>query len=527
MKRAFVLLALVSACAHGPAKPEAAATPMKVETVKPVAPAAPPEPLLAPPLKTPAPLTLVKIPTDRSIVSLRFVFHTGSIDDPAEHEGLTALTARLMTEGGTRQLSSAQLLAELFPMAAELSEHVDKEMTVFEGRVHRDHLERFLRIFTDVLLEPRFDPKEFERMRADALNQIRGTLRGEDDETLGKTALDALLYAHHPYRHFVGGTVQGLTRITIDDVRAYARRVFTQDRLVIGLAGPVDDALARRVVERLAALPKTGAPLVQLPPVAGIRGHVQLLHKTAAATAISIGTTVAVRRGQPDFFPLAFAASYIGEHRQFVGVLMQQLRDARGFNYGDYAYAEHFLQDADTALGLPNVARAEQDFSLWLRPVEPPNAAFATRSALYYLHQLIDRGPEPERFENVRGFLLGYTRLWEQTDQRRLGYAIDDLFYGTDHFLDQYRAALATLTPQKVRDAVARNWSLDRLNAVYVVEDTRSLTAALKAPTEPPPSYPTPKSDDVQKIDREIAREPIPFGVAEPEVIEARDVMER
>ncbi len=73
------------------------------------------------PLKQPAPMQLVVLANPQNpIVSFRLVFHTGSIDDPKGKEGLTALTANLLSEGGTRELTSAQLLEALFPMAAEL-----------------------------------------------------------------------------------------------------------------------------------------------------------------------------------------------------------------------------------------------------------------------------------------------------------------------------------------------------------------------------------------------------------------------
>ncbi|MBK7861846.1 MAG: hypothetical protein IPJ65_25160 [Archangiaceae bacterium] len=53
--------------------------------------------------------------------------------------------------------------------------------------------------------------------------------------------------------------------------------------------------------------------------------------------------------------------------------------------------------------------------------------------------------------------MIGYTRIWEQTDQRKLGFMIDDLLYGTPGFLDAYRAALAKLTPAEVQAALAKN----------------------------------------------------------------------
>ncbi|MET0405148.1 MAG: insulinase family protein, partial [Cystobacter sp.] len=257
--------ATVSSQAPTPSEPAPPPAPPQA-----AAPAEPPAPTSVParPLQQPKPAQLVvQARPDSPIVSLRLVFHSGSVDDPKGKEGLGALTAALLSEGGTQSLTSAQVLEALFPMAAELHASTDKEFTVFSGRVHKDFLPRFLELFTDVLLKPRFDPQEFERLRTRALSDLRNGLRSEDDELLGKVALDALLYEGHPAAHYVGGTEQGLQALTLEDMKAHAARVFTQDRLVIGLAGPVDEALQSTVVSRLSALPATGAPRVELPPV--------------------------------------------------------------------------------------------------------------------------------------------------------------------------------------------------------------------------------------------------------------------
>src|SRR5207248_3936403 len=97
-------------------------------------------------------------------------FRAGSWDDPPGQEGLTYLTTRLMAEGGTEKLSPAQLNEALYPIAAELDGDCDKELAVFSGRVHQEALERYLEILTDVLLHPRLDAKELERLRASQLH---------------------------------------------------------------------------------------------------------------------------------------------------------------------------------------------------------------------------------------------------------------------------------------------------------------------------------------------------------------------
>jgi zinc protease len=492
------------------------------------APAADGPPLAPRPLKRPEPMQLVLLADpQKPLLTFRLVFKAGAIDDPKGKEGLTALTAHLLAEGGTRELSSSQLLDALFPIAGEIEVIPDKEMTAFVGRVHQDKLERFLKIFADVLLEPRFDPNEFERLRSDALNAIRNQLRGEDDEALGKVALDALLYQGHPYEHHNEGTIQGLQAITLDDVKAHWKHVFTQDRLVLGMAGNITDAVKSRLLQRLAALPVTGITPVELPPVAPRGGRVWIIEKPVLSTAISLGYAYPLRRGDPDFFPVALALSFLGEHRQFVGVLFSQLRDRRGLNYGDYAYPEHFVQDGASTFALTNIARTQQDFSIWIRPVESPNALFATRGAVYYLDRLIHDGIPKDGFELTRGFLLGYTRLWEQTDSRRLGYAIDALFYGTPNYLESYRQALQSMTVEQVNAAVKRNLSIERLDFVYVAPDAQALKKLLIEQPPSPIEYATPKPPDLLEEDKRILATHIPVKPERIELIDVSAFMER
>ena len=494
------------------------------------APAQPqaPDTVPAVPLKRPEPMRVVVQANPASpIVSFRLVFHTGSVDDPKGKEGLTSLTADLLAEGGTQSLTSAQLLEALFPMAAELDSSTDKEFTVFSGRVHKDHLPRFLDLFTDVLLKPRLSPQEFERLRSRALSDVRNTLRSENDELLGKVALDALLFQGHPYAHFVGGTEKGLESLTLEDVKAHAARVFTQDRLVIGLAGPVDDALQKTVVSRLSALPATGAPRVELPPVPATGGRALVVQKPTLSTAVSMGYATPLRRGDPDFFPVAFALSYLGEHRQSAGVLFSELREKRGLNYGDYAYAEHFIEQPGTTYNRTNVARTQQDITLWIRPVVPVNGMFATRGTVYFLDRLVKQGIPQDKFELSRGFLLGYTRLWEQTDQRRLGYAIDSLFYGTPDFLEQYRAALAKMTPESVQATLRRQLRPEALNFAFVTQDADGLAKLLKEQPPSPISYASSKAPELLKEDQAIIAQPLPIRPDAVQVVPAQSFMEK
>ena len=88
-----------------------------------------------------------------------------------------------------------------------------------------------------------------------------------------------------------------------------------------------------------------------LPPPVTRAPRFLLVEKPSAPTAISMGMTWDVRRGDPDFPALVVAVSALGEHRQGSAFrLFKELREVRGLNYGAYAYPEHFVQAPGSAL---------------------------------------------------------------------------------------------------------------------------------------------------------------------------------
>ena len=180
--------------------------------------------------------TLLNSPSD-PLVALRIVIRAGSQNDPPGKEGLSALTAAMVAEGGTKSLTYDQLLEAFYPMAAFLGGACRKEVTVFSSTIHRDNLGAFVPLVTRMIREPRFAPEDFERLRNEALDYVTKTLRASNDEELGKWTLQTELYKDHPYGHPDLGTAQGLKAITLDDVKQFHRRHYTHEALKLGLGG--------------------------------------------------------------------------------------------------------------------------------------------------------------------------------------------------------------------------------------------------------------------------------------------------
>src|SRR5213593_4477064 len=90
----------------------------------------------------PVKMDTVLLPGSSPLVSFRILFGVGSALDPKGKEGVAALTAALISGGGTRKLSYSEIIEAMYPMATSFTAQVDKEMTVFYGTTHRDNLER-------------------------------------------------------------------------------------------------------------------------------------------------------------------------------------------------------------------------------------------------------------------------------------------------------------------------------------------------------------------------------------------------
>ncbi|HEV8700301.1 MAG TPA: pitrilysin family protein [Candidatus Polarisedimenticolia bacterium] len=463
------------------------------------------------------------------LTAFRIQFGCGSIDDPAGKEGLNALTALTIGEGGTREMTYRELTDRLYPMAATITPRFDRETTTFVGEAHRDHLKDYYGLLTGVLLRPRFDEADFQRSRDFLLAGLTTGLRGNDDEGLGKAALGYLMYEGHPYRLPDSGTVQGLKAITLEDVKAHYLRCYTQGNAVLGVAGGYPESLIVSMKKDFTALPPGGPRRAALPKPRPIQGvEVLLVEKPASATAISLGFPIAVTRSDRDFYALLVANSYLGEHRTFNGRLMNKMRGERGLNYGDYSYIEHFVQDGGSTLPLPNLSRRQQFFSIWIRPVEHPNALFALRQAVRELQRLVDSGMSAADFEATRKYVLNVSRLWTQNFSRRLGYRMDSDFYGFPSFIDRIQDELPRLKVEDVNAAVKRHLQGRNLAVAIVTPDAAAVKETLLSGRPTPITYQTPTtSETLLAEDKEIEAFPLPINRERVGIVKAQDLFER
>jgi len=305
----------------------------------------------------------LKNPTSNLIV-IKLMFRNGSISDPKGKEGLTQLTAALITDGGTKSLSSTQIKDKVYPWAAEFGSGVDKEVSVFTFMVHKDFLTPFYEIVKGLMLTPSFTEEDFKRVKSNQQNYVDQVIRSSSDEEYSKKALEDFLFKGTNYQHMVEGTSEGVKSITLDDVKNHYKNYFTKNNVMIGIAGNYTQEFLNTLKADISNLPTSTVVLPtpdKAPMPDGIR--VEIISKdNALGSAIFTGFPMDITRANDDFAALMVANSWLGEHRKSYSHLYQKIREARSMNYGDYSYIEWYDNGGSNMLPVTeNAARGAQD----------------------------------------------------------------------------------------------------------------------------------------------------------------------
>jgi zinc protease len=474
--------------------------------------------------------TVVQLPVKNDpTIAFRLWFKAGSQNDPKGKEGLAAITGEMLADASTTRNTYAQIIDRLYPLAAGYTASVSTEMTIISGRVHKDNLAAYYPLLLDAVRAPAFKQEDLDRIKSETLNNLETTLRYASDEELGKAVLYNEVYAGTPYGHIVAGTVAGVKSITLDDVKEFYTTYYTRDNVVPGIGGGFDQELVDRLVRDLSALP-AGSPAIV--PVAEPRStggfHVTIVDKDAPATAISMGFPMTLLRGSREWYALAIANSWLGEHRNASSHLYQVIREERGLNYGDYSYIEHFPRGGFAQMPPQNAARRKQMFEIWIRPVPLETGQFALRAALREFKHLVENGLSESAFALTRGFLKNYVLHYAPTTMQRLGYALDDRFYGIKgSHLEMFRNMMGEITRDEVNAAIRKHWQYGNMHIAVITRNGAAFRDALVADTPSPITYKTAKPESVLKEDKQIEVFPVPVNKENVRVVPVGEVLER
>ncbi|MBP7865604.1 MAG: insulinase family protein [Acidobacteria bacterium] len=396
------------------------------------------------------------------LVTLAVVIKSGSASDPAGRAGLADLTAALLAEGAGGK-SSKDFAEALEGKGARLSIATERDVTKVSLSTMKDRLGETLPLLADAVMRPDFPDDELDRERKARL--VRLMQQRDQTALLAQSALLGVLFGGHPYGHPSLGTPEGLTAVTLEDVRAnYAER-FGPAQAVLVVAGDLTRAeLEKALAGNLAAWSagaRAGASLPE-PPRHPAR-TLYIVNKPGAAQSHILIGSVGAARASADHAALEAANGVLGG--QFVSRLNMNLREDKGYTYG--------CRSRFTYGVVPYLFSASA-------PVQTRVTAAAVSEMVKEIAGMAGARPvTAEELAFARGSLVdGYARDFETLDQ--IVSRIADLApYGLpDDELETWPARVGALTPDLVNAAARKHLHPDQL-AIVVVGDKAAIAADL------------------------------------------------
>ncbi len=281
-----------------------------------------------------------KVPMTR----LSLAVPAGRAAERPGQRGLASLTAEMLEEG-TLALSGAELVDELDGLGAQLSVGAGEEDLVLRLSVLDECLPRALEILGELVLTPRLQAADFERVRRARLVEI--DTRADRSGELADDGFALLVFGPaHPKGASPLGTRASVERLTVEDVRAFWSTHARAAGARLCAVGAVDEERLRKLCAALEERWSPGAGLLGAGPArapasaratgAGLRLH--LLDKPGAAQSeIRLGH-LGLASVDADFHPLQALNHVLGG--AFASRLNLNLREDKGYTYGVHSAFE-------------------------------------------------------------------------------------------------------------------------------------------------------------------------------------------
>ena len=277
------------------------------------------------------------------LVTFDITIPGGHSFDPLEKAGLANLMAQLMMQG-TAKRTPAELEEALGLLGSSIVIQCTAEEIRLVANCMAKNFDQTFALAKEMLLEPRWDAAEYERLKIALETSLKGT--EANAQAIASRAFYKLLYGP---QHILGlptsGTLQTTAIITLDDVKGFYAKYISPANASVHIAGALNKATALKSIETLNAWKANQIS----PPAAGTiasaaPGNVYFIDFPGAKQSVIYAGSLALSGEDENTSKLEFANEILGGGSS--GKLFQTLRIDKGYTYGAYSYISKLKEKA-------------------------------------------------------------------------------------------------------------------------------------------------------------------------------------
>jgi predicted Zn-dependent peptidase len=181
-------------------------------------------------------------------VSLALVVRVGARYESAKTNGLSHLCEHMLFRGTPRHPSAHAFNLALESLGGTLEASTHTDFTAYRIRLPEGAVPPALEVLAELFDGPLFLGLDVEKnvVREEILERLdeEGQLVDPDD------LVHRAVFGEHPLGHPLAGTVENVQRFSLDDLRAWHAQHHGAANVVLGIAGPIDEAVLLPAIER-------------------------------------------------------------------------------------------------------------------------------------------------------------------------------------------------------------------------------------------------------------------------------------
>lgn len=269
-------------------------------------------------------------PSGNEIVEIRTIIKGGVQNYTEANAGIESLAIRGLTECGTEKDSKNSYKDKLDKVSAQVGGNTGTDYASFSMNCIKNDFDEVWPLYTAAMLTPKFDNKEFERIKQDALNGIRASESNPDFAIMDlakKTAFNGQKYAMDPQ-----GTIKSVSGINAEQSKKYWKNIFTKSRMVIVVVADIEKTKLQKVIGDLLKNIPAGTPIAMKKQIYKPTANSFKSEERENATNYVLGITGGPAPGTPDYNAFVLAMN-IFSSKHFI-----EIRTKNGLSYAPGAW---------------------------------------------------------------------------------------------------------------------------------------------------------------------------------------------
>lgn len=264
------------------------------------------------------------------IVVVQTIIKGGVENYPAAKAGIENLAITALTECGTAKDDKNSFKNKLDRVSAEMDGSSGMDYATFTMNCIKNDFATVWPLYVDAMTTPRFDAKEFSRIKQDAINEIKANESNPDfaiDKMAKQNAFAGKNYSKDP-----DGSVETVNKLTAADTKTYWQSIFTKSRMLIVIVADLDSNTIRKTVGQLLTKVPQGMPYKQTKSSYTPPANTFKPQPRDNATNYVQGITSGPQPGTADFNAFLLAMRVFGS-RHFL-----EIRSKNGLSYAPGAW---------------------------------------------------------------------------------------------------------------------------------------------------------------------------------------------